>query len=72
VGQGASLVVGFGCLAFAEVAVRSEPALGTPDLYAVASLGMLMSSSFYKPLLGVDLGAGNRLKPAIGLSGIFL
>ena len=42
-GQGASLVVGFGCLAFAEVAVRSEPALGTPDLYAVASLGMLMS-----------------------------
>lgn len=54
-GLSALLVVGFGCLAFAEVAVRSEPALATPDLYAVASLEILMSSSFCKPLLGVEM-----------------
>lgn len=65
-------MVGFGCLAFAEVAVLAELAVATPDLCAVASLGILMSSSFYKPLFGVYLGAGNRLKPAIGLTGLFL
>lgn len=46
------MVVGFGCLAFAEVAVFAELAVATPDLYAVASLGILMSSSFCSLCLG--------------------
>lgn len=46
--------------------------MATPDLCAAASLGILTSLSFYKPLLGVYLGAGNGPKPALGLSRKFL